>query len=221
MLPENINQVKAEPSKQLLTPDNSVFLFIDQEPQMYFGLGSHDPAAVLNAIVGLAKAAKVWDVPTVYTTVAADSFTGYLPYQQQEVFPDKTPIDRSTLNAWEDERIVDAIKQSGRTKLVVSGMWTEVCLLLPVLSALEQGYEVYVVTDASGGQTVEAHESAMVRMTQAGAIPVTWMQVMLELQRDWARTETYDEVMQIIKDHGGAYGMGVQYAQKLPKDAPR
>lgn len=219
MLAKNIKDVQPKPSEQLLTPDNSVFLFIDQEPQMYFGLGSDDPSSVLNAIIGLAKATKVWDIPTIYTTVEASTFTGYLPTQQLQVYPDKTVIDRSTLNAWEDERIVDAVKESGRTKIVMSGMWTEVCLLLPVLSALEQGYEVYVVADASGGQTPAAHEHAMTRMTQAGAVPVTWMQVMLELQRDWARKETYDQVMGIIKEHGGAYGMGVQYVEKLPKDA--
>jgi nicotinamidase-related amidase len=204
--------VKAEPSGDLITPDNSVFLFVDHQPQMFFGVGSDDRQSIINATVGLAKAANAFGVPAVVTTVAAESFSGHLLPALAQVFPDAKVIDRTTMNAWEDDRVVEAIKATGRRKIVLSGLWTEVCLVLPALSALGQGYEVYVVADASGGVTKAAHEHALLRMTKAGAVPVTWIQVLLELQRDWARAETYGPVTDIVKAHGGAYGLGLYYA---------
>lgn len=204
--------VKAEPSEDLITPDNSVFLFVDHQPQMFFGVGSDDRQSIINATVGLAKAAKAFGVPVVVTTVAAESFSGHLLPALAEVFPDAKVIDRTTMNAWEDDRVVEAIRATGRRKIVLSGLWTEVCLVLPALSALGQGYEVYVVADASGGVTKAAHEHALLRMTKAGAVPVTWIQLLLELQRDWARVETYGPVTDIVKAHGGAYGLGLHYA---------
>jgi nicotinamidase-related amidase len=206
------DNVKAVPSADLITPDNSVFLFVDHQPQMFFGVGSGDRTAIINATVGLAKAAKAFNVPTILTTVAAQSFSGNLLPDLAAVFPGQEIIDRSTMNAWEDERVVEAIKATGRTKIVISGLWTEVCLVLPVLSALGQGYEIYVVADASGGVTPEAHNLALTRMVNAGAVPVTWLQVLLELQRDWARGETYAAVAAIVKAHGGAYGLGMHFA---------
>ncbi|MGW7365836.1 hydrolase [Streptomyces sp. NPDC054841] len=211
----DFTQVKAAPSPDLLTPDNAVMLFVDHQPQMFFGVGSGDRTAVINSTVGLAKAAKAFDVPVVLTTVAAESFSGPLLPQLAEVFPKEQIIDRTTMNAWEDRAVVEAVKATGRKKIVLSGLWTEVCLVLPALSALGQGYEVYVVADASGGVTKEAHEHALQRMISAGAVPVTWIQVLLELQRDWARTETYGAVMEIVKEHAGAYGLGVVYAQSV------
>ncbi|MER6070597.1 hydrolase [Streptomyces sp. NPDC001393] len=211
----NIANVKAAPSPDLLTPENSVMLFVDHQPQMFFGTASGDRTAIVNATVGLAKAAKAFGVPTVLTTVAAESFSGPLLPQLAEVFPGQEVIDRTTMNAWEDNAVVEAIKATGRRKIVISGLWTEVCIVLPVLSALGQGYEVYVVADASGGVTPQAHEHAIERMVNAGAVPVTWIQVLLELQRDWARAETYLPVMEIVKEHGGAYGLGVVYAQSV------
>ena len=211
----NIAEVTAAPSPDLLTPDNAVMLFVDHQPQMFFGTGSGDRTGIINATVGLAKAAKVFDVPVVLTTVAAESFSGPILPQLAEVFPDQKIIDRTTMNAWEDSAVVEAIKATGRKKIVISGLWTEVCIVLPVLSALGQGYEVYVVADASGGVSPQAHEHAVQRMIQAGAVPVTWIQVLLELQRDWARTETYVEVTDLVKEHGGAYGMGIVYAQSV------
>ncbi|MGW2396952.1 hydrolase [Kitasatospora sp. NPDC001664] len=208
-------QVTAAPSADLLTPDNAVMLFVDHQPQMFFGTGSGDRAAIVNATTGLAKAARAFGVPAVLTTVAAESFSGPLLPQLAEVFPDQQPIDRTTMNAWEDEALVAAVKATGRRKIVLSGLWTEVCLVLPALSALGQGYEVYVVSDASGGVSPAAHEHAIQRMVAAGAVPVTWVQVLLELQRDWARQETYGAVMEIVKAHAGAYGLGVVYAQSL------
>ena len=125
------------------------------------------------------------------------------------------PIDRTTMNAWEDRNLVDAVTKTGRKKIVVAALWTEVCLATATLSALDDGFEVYIVTDASGGVTVEAHEMAIQRMIQAGAVPVTWLQVLLEWQRDWARQETYDAVLRVAKEHGGAYGLGIVYAKAM------
>ncbi|MFE4394630.1 hydrolase [Kitasatospora xanthocidica] len=209
----DLTQVSATPSPDLLTPDNAVVLFVDHQPQMFFGTGSGDRTAIVNATVGLAKAARAFDVPTVLTTVAAESFSGPLLPQLAAVFPKAEVLDRTSMNAWEDEAVVEAVKATGRGKVVIAGLWTEVCLVLPVLSMIDQGYEVYVVTDASGGVSPQAHEHAVQRMTQAGAVPVTWVQVLLELQRDWARTETYGVVTDIVKEHGGAYGLGIVYAQ--------
>ncbi|MFF4316132.1 hydrolase [Streptomyces sp. NPDC001507] len=207
--------VTATPGPDLLTPDNCAVLFVDHQPQMFFGTGSGDRTAIVNSTLGLAKAANAFGVPVVLSTVAAESFSGPIMPQLADVFPDQKIIDRSTMNAWEDEAFVEAVKATGRKKLVIAGLWTEVCVVLPALSAIAQGYEVYVVADASGGVTPQAHEHAVQRMVQAGAAPVTWVQVLLELQRDWARTETYEAVTDVVKEHGGAYGLGLVYAQSM------
>ncbi len=211
----DFDAVQAVPSADLLTPDNAMMLFVDHQPQMFFGAASADRAGVINATVGLAKAARVFDVPVVLSTVAAESFSGPLLPQLREVFPKHEIVDRTSMNAWEDQALVDAVRATGRTKIVLSGLWSEVCLVMPALSALGQGYEVYVVADASAGVTPAAHEHAMQRMTAAGAVPVTWLQVLLELQRDWARTETYAATTEVVKEHGGAYGLGIVYAQAV------
>ncbi|MFB7949209.1 hydrolase [Kitasatospora phosalacinea] len=208
-------QVKAAPSPDLLTPENAVVLFVDHQPQMFFGTGSGDRTSIVNSTIGLAKTARAFDVPVVLSTVAAESFSGPILPQLADVFPEQEVIDRSTMNAWEDPAFVAAVKATGRGKIILAGLWTEVCLVLPALSALGQGYEVYVVADASGGVSPAAHEHALQRMVAAGAVPVTWVQVLLELQRDWARQETYGAVMDIVKEHGGAYGLGVVYAQAV------
>ncbi len=199
----------------LLTPQNSTLLLVDHQPQMAFGVQSHDRGLILNNTVGLAKAAKAFKVPTILTTVAAETFSGPLFPDIQAVFPEQKPIDRTTMNAWEDERVRNAVGQAERPKLIIAGLWTEVCVVLPMIDAKEAGYEVYVVADASGGTSQEAHELAMARMIQAGAIPVTWQQVMLEWQRDWARQETYAAVNDIVRQHSGAYGMGIDYARTM------
>ncbi|GEC03240.1 hydrolase [Streptomyces spinoverrucosus] len=203
------------PSPDLLTPDNAVFLFADHQPQMFFATGSDDRGAIINATVGLAKAAAAFDVPTVLTTVAADSFSGPIMPQLAKVFPDHKIIDRTTMNPWEEPAVVAAVESTGRKKLVISGLWTEVCVALPALSALHKGYEVYVVTDACGGATPAAHQNAVERMTAAGAIPINWLAVMLELQRDWGRQATYGAVLDIVQEHAGAYGQGVVYAKRF------
>ncbi len=202
-------------SPRLLTPDNCVLLLIDHQPQMAFATHSIDGQTLVNNVTGLAKSAKVFGVPTILTTVAAESFSGPIFPPLQAVFPSYKPIDRTTMNAWEDPRVVDAVRKIGRRKMVMAALWTEVCLSTAVLSAIDDGYEVYIVADASGGVTSEAHETAMRRMIQAGAVPTTWLQVLLEWQRDWARTETYDAVMEVAKEHGGAYGLGIGYAKVM------
>lgn len=212
--------VSAEPtvngaSSKLLTSQNSALILIDHQPQMAFATHSIDTLALINNVTGLAKAAKVFKVPTILTTVASKSFSGPLFPAVQAVFPEQKPIDRTTMNSWEDKNFLDAVKKTGRKKLVIAALWTEVCLMGPALGAIDDGYEVYIVTDASGGVSPEAHEMAIRRMIQAGAVPVTWLQVLLEYQRDWARQETYIPVNNIAKEHAGAYGLGIDYAKTM------
>jgi len=202
-------------SLELLTPNNCTLALIDHEPQMFFGVQSGDRETIINNVVGLAKTAKLFKVPTVLTTVAAKSFSGPLIPQLQAVFPDQKPIDRTSMNSWEDQNFVTAIKKTNRKKIVMAALWTEVCLAFPAISAIKDGYEVYAVIDASGASSIEAHETAIKRMIQAGVVPVTWLQVLCELQRDWARKETYPAVMQLIKEHAGAYGCGVFYVETM------
>ena len=205
----------AAPSPRLLTPNNHTLILIDHQPQMAFATKSIDIAELRNNVTGLAKAATVFKVPTILTTVAAKSFSGPIFPELQAVFPDQKPIDRTTMNTWEDQRVVDQVKKFGRKKVVMAALWTEVCLVEPVLSAIDDGYDVYIVTDASGGVSKEAHDAAVQRMVQAGAHPVTWLQYMLELQRDWARGETYAPVMKVATEHGGGYGLGIIYATEM------
>ncbi len=206
--------------KGLLTPDNCVVCLIDHEPQMNFGVASTDRDVLLNNTILLAKSAKVFDVPVVLTTVGAEEFSGYMYPQILDVFPDQVVIDRSSLNAWEDETFRAAVEKTGRRNLVLSALWTEVCLALPAIHALADGFNVFVVEDACGGVSKTVHDAAMRRVESAGAIPITAMAFMLELQRDWARKNTYDDVMAVLKEHGGAYGQGVEYNQTMRQDAP-
>lgn len=197
---------------QLLTPDNHTLMLIDHEGQMALAVGSHPLELVLNATAGLAKAAALFAVPTIVTTVSERTFSGPLFPAIREVFPDEhTRIDRTTMNPWEDAAVRRRVEQIGRRKLVLAGLWTEVCVALPAIHAIEDGYQAYVVADACGGVSAEAHERAVQRMVQAGARPLTWMQYLLELQRDWARHETSGRVGAIARQHGGAYGIGIEY----------
>lgn len=204
-----------EPAKSLLTPSNHSLILIDHQPQMAFATRSHSVESIRNNVTGLAKAAKAFKVPTILTTVAAESFSGPILPEIQAVFPNQTPIDRTTMNTWEDKRVTDKVKSFKKNKIVIAALWTEVCGVGPVLSALDEGYEVYFVTDASGGVSKEAHDMAVQRMIQAGAKPITWLQYMLELQRDWARTGTYADVTGIAKEHAGGYGLGIIYATEM------
>ncbi|MGE5522645.1 MAG: hydrolase [Rhodospirillaceae bacterium] len=205
---------------ELLTPQNSSVIFIDHQPQMAFGVTSIDRQLLKNNVVGLAKAARTFGVPTILTSVETESFSGYIWPELLAVFPNQKPIERTSMNSWEDRKFVQAVKKTERKKLVIAALWTEVCLLFPALQAIADGYEVYAVVDASGGTSTIAHDAAMQRMIQAGVIPVTWQQVMLEYQRDWARKETYDAVIDIVKEHSGAYGMGVEYAYTMVHKQP-
>lgn len=206
---------------ELLNPQNSAVIFIDHQPQMAFGVANIDRQQLKNNTVGLAKAAKIFNVPTIYTSVETESFSGYIWPELLAVHPESTPIERTSMNSWEDPKFVEAVKATGRKKLVMAALWTEVCLNFPTLMAIEAGYEVYIVTDASGGTSVDAHERSIDRMVQAGAIPVTWQQVLLEYQRDWSRKETYDAVMGLVQEHSGVYGMGVDYAYTMVHKAPQ
>jgi nicotinamidase-related amidase len=207
---------------EVLTPANSQIIFIDQQPQMAFGVQSMDRQVLKNNVVGLAKAAKTFNIPTTITTVESESFSGFTYPELLDVFPDQPTLERTSMNSWDDQKVRDALKKNGRKKVVVAGLWTEVCNTTFALCAmLEGGYEIYMVADASGGTSKDAHDFAMQRMVQAGVVPVTWQQVLLEWQRDWARKETYDAVMEIVKEHSGAYGMGVDYAYTRVHNAPQ
>ena len=212
----------SNPKLEVLTPQNSQLIFIDQQPQMAFGVQSMDRQTLKNNVVALAKAAKVFKIPTIITTVETQGFSGYTYPELLDVFPDAPLLERSSMNSWDDQKVRDALKANRRNKVVVSGNWTEVCNVTFALSAiLEGGYEIYMVADASGGTSKEAHDYAMQRMIQVGVVPVTWQQVMLEWQRDWARQETYNAVMTIVREHSGAYGMGVDYAYTMVHKAPQ
>ena len=207
---------------EVLTPQNSQMIFIDHQPQMAFGVQSIDRQVLKNNTVGLAKAAKVFRIPTTITTVETESFSGFAYPELLDVFPDAKVLERTSMNSWDDKKVRDSLAAAGRKKVVVSGLWTEVCNNTFALCAmLEGGYEIYMVSDASGGTSKEAHDMAMQRMIQAGVVPVTWQQVLLEWQRDWARRDTYDAVMAIVREHSGAYGMGVDYAYTMVHKAPQ
>lgn len=205
---------------ELLNPLNSALILIDFQPQMTFGVANIDRQTLFNNVMLLAKAAKIFNVPTVLTTVETKSFSGNFWPQVLDIFPGQEPVERSSMNSWEDAKLVEAVVATGRKKLVMAALWTEVCLTFPALEAIKAGYEVYAVEDASGGTSVAAHNAAMRRIEQAGAVPVTALQVLLEYQRDWAHKDTYNAVIEVVKEHCGAYGQGVEYAYTMVHGAP-
>lgn len=212
----------SNPKLEVLTPQNCQVIFIDQQPQMAFGVQSIDKQTLKNNVVGLAKAAKIFNIPTTITTVETTSFSGYTYPELLDVFSGQAVLERTSMNSWDDQKVRDALAKNGKKKVVVSGLWTEVCNNTFALSAMDEGdYEIYMVADASGGTSKEAHDYAMQRMVQAGVVPVTWQQVLLEWQRDWARRESYDAVMALVKQHSGGYGMGVDYAYTMVHKAPQ
>jgi nicotinamidase-related amidase len=216
---QNSARVKRS-EKGLLTPDNCVVAVIDLQPQMLFGVANFDRQTIINNNVALLKAVKVFDVPLVLSTVETKSFSGNMWPQIQAVFPNQTPIERSSMNSWDDKNFVAAIEKSGKKKIVLSGLWTETCVALPTVQAIHDNYEVYVVEDCCGDVSQLSHDNAMKRVIQAGAKPVTALSVMLEWQRDWAERDTYDAIMDIVKTHFGAYGVGVEYAYTMVHGAP-
>ena len=205
--------------KGLLTPDNCVATFIDHQPQMLFGVSNFDRQGIVNNVVALAKATRVFNIPVVLSTVETNSFSGNIWPQLKAIFPDHTPIERSSMDSWDDKNFVGAVQKTGKKKIVLAGLWTETCVALTTVQALFDGYEVFVVEDCCGDVSQLSHDNAMKRIVQAGAKPVTSLSVMLEWQRDWANTGTYNAVMDIVKNHFGAYGMGVEYAYTMVRGA--
>src|SRR5437870_8276671 len=198
----------------LLTPEESVLVLIDHQPFQFANLHSHEPMMIINNVIGVAKAAKIFNVPTILTTVVEDR-GGKLIKGLQEVFPDQKPIDRTWINTWEDARVVDEVKKTGRKKLVMAALWTEICLAMPAIQAAGEGYEVYAVTDAPGGVSAEAHEMAVRRMVMAGVVPITWLAVASELQRDWARQDTAKALGESVLDPAGATGTSFAWELQL------
>lgn len=198
----------------LLRPADSILVLIDHQPFQFANLHSHEPTLIINNVVALAKTAKVFDVPTVLTTVVEDR-GGHIIKGLQDVFPEQKPIDRTFINTWEDPRVTDIVKQSGRKQLVMAGLYTEICLAMPAIQALEEGYDVFVVTDASGGVSAEAHDMAVRRMVQAGCVPITTTAVLGEWQRDWARLDTAAGVAGIVLEHGGGGAVALAWELQL------
>lgn len=210
--------VTASPAaaKGLLAPNDHLLMLIDFQSQMAFPLRSMDVATLRSNVAMIAKGARGFGVPTLVTTVAAKSFSGPMFPELIELGGDGVDVvDRTTMNSWEDANIVDRVNRAAKSRVVMAGLWTSVCIVGPVLSALEQGFEVFVVTDACGDVSDEAHERAVTRMVARGAVPMTSLQYLLELQRDWARAATYDLTTGIARVHAGGYGLGIQYAKDM------
>ncbi|MDY0746369.1 hydrolase [Paucibacter sp. R3-3] len=203
------------PGSRLLDPSNHALLLIDFQPQMAFAVQSTDMVQLRNNAALIARAAAGFKVPTVLTTVAEKTFSGPMFGEIGEAFPGQEMLDRTSMNTWEDANVIRVVNAIGRDRLVFAGLWTSVCIVGPVLSALEQGYEALVITDACADVSVEAHQRAIERMVQAGASPMTSLQYLLELQRDWARGETYGLTTGIANRLGGTYGLGVVYANTM------
>lgn len=211
------NGIAQKPSSELLNPTNHALVLIDHESQMGFAVKNIDITELRNNTAIVAGASKIFNIPTVVTTVAEKSFSGPVFREVSEFYPAGTYIDRTTMNTWEDVNAYKAITGKGKKKIVLAGLWTSVCIVGPALSAKAEGYDVYVITDASGDVSKEAHDMAINRMVQAGVKTMTSIQYLLELQRDWARSETYKAVTDLVKKYGGAYGIGIQYAHEMLK----
>ncbi len=208
---------KATPTAgaKLLTPHDHTLIMIDFQSQMSFATKSIDPVSLRNNAALVANAAAGFGVSTILTTVAEKSFSGPMFTEVTDPFPGQGLLDRTSMNTWEDAAVIDQVNKINKGRIVLAGLWTSVCIVGPALSALDQGFEVYVIADACGDVSTEAHEVALQRMIQAGARPMTALQYMLELQRDWARTETYELTTGIAKKYGGAYGLGIIYAKSM------
>jgi nicotinamidase-related amidase len=208
-------QATPTPGKTLLDPEDHVLVMIDYQPQMAFATKSIDAVLLRNNAALVAHSARIFTVPTMLTTVAEKTFSGPIFDEIKAAHPQASIIDRTTMNMWEDAHVLEQFNNLGKTKVAFAGMWTSVCILGPALSAIDQGFEAYVIADACGDVSEEAHERAMARMGQAGVRPMTSLQYLLELQRDWARSETYGAVTALAKELGGAYGLGIAYAKAM------
>ena len=204
----------------LLTKDDTALVFIDHQPQMTFGVANIDRQLLKNNVLLLAKAAKEYGVPTILTTVETQAFSGPMWPELLDVFPEQEPIERTGMNSWDTEAFREAVKATGKTNIIIAGLWTEVCVTWPTLQMLAEGYNIYVVEDACGATSTMAHDAAMKRCVQAGAVPMTTIATVLEFQRDWAQREHYDDLMTLFKEHGGAYGQGIEYAYTMVHGAP-
>lgn len=210
-----MSQATATPGKLLLTPKDHALILIDFQSQMAFATKSIDAVALRNNAALISHAAAGFGVPTILTTVAEKSFSGPMFDEISAAFPGQAMLDRTSMNTWEDAAVIARVNAIGRKRLVMAGLWTSVCIVGPALSAIDQGFEVYVITDACGDVSAEAHQSAVDRMVQAGVRPMTSLQYLLELQRDWARTDTYELTTGIARRFGGAYGLGIVYAKAM------
>jgi nicotinamidase-related amidase len=206
---------KPTPGNTLLSPADHTLILIDFQSQMAFATKSIDPVMLRNNAALVANAARIFNVSTIPTTVAEKTFSGPMFDEIKAAFSKAKFFDRTSMNTWEDKAVVEEINRIGKTRIVLAGLWTSVCIVGPALSALDQGFEVYVIADACGDVSDEAHERAIDRMVQAGARPMTSVQYLLELQRDWARSETYDATTGLAKTYGGAYGLGLIYAKSM------
>jgi nicotinamidase-related amidase len=206
---------------KLYTPQDSAVVFIDYQPQMTFGVASIDRATLINNVTLLAKVAKEFKVPSVLTAVETESFSGYVWPQLLDVFPGQEVVERSSMNSWDDPGFRKAIEATGRKNILMTGLWTEVCVTWPTIEMLAAGYTIYVVEDCCGATSPEAHEAALSRMVQAGAVRLTTIPALLEWQRDWANREHYDALMGLLKQQAGAYGIGVEYAYTMVHKAPQ
>lgn len=207
--------------QRLYTPQDAAVVFIDHQPQMTFGVANIDRATLINNVTLLAKVAKLFNVPTVLTAVETESFSGYVWPQLLDVFPGKEVVERTSMNAWDDAGFRRAIEATGRKNIIMTGLWTEVCVTWPTIEMLGDGYNIYVVEDCCGATSPAAQEAALSRMVQAGAVRLTTIAGLLEFQRDWKNREHYDELMDLLKQHAGAYGAGIEYAYTLVHKAPQ
>src|SRR5712692_10765215 len=198
----------------LLRPEDSILVLIDHEPYQFANLNSHEPTMIVNNVIALAKTAKVFNVPTILSTVLEER-GGYLIKGLQDVFPDQKPIDRTFINTWQDRRVVDAVKKTGRKKLIMAALWTEICLAMPAIQAAGEDYDVYAVTDASGGVSIEAHEMGVRRMMMAGVVPMNWLAVASEWQRDWGRKDSAKALGEAVLPHTGAAGTSFAWELEL------
>ncbi|MCX6951243.1 MAG: hydrolase [Verrucomicrobia bacterium] len=206
---------------KLYTPQDTAVVFIDHQPQMTFGVASIDRTALINNVTLLAKVAKEFGVPTVLTAVETESFSGYVWPQLLDVFPGQKVVERSSMNSWDDAGFRAAVEATGRKNIIMTGLWTEVCVTWPTIEMLGAGYNIYVVEDCCGATSPEAQEAALSRMVQAGAVRLTTLGALLEWQRDWAKREHYGALMGLLKQQAGAYGCGVEYAYTMVHKAPQ
>jgi nicotinamidase-related amidase len=210
-----MSTAKPTPGKTLLNAPDHTLIMIDFQSQMAFATKSIDPVVLRNNAGLVANAARVFDVSTILTTVAEKSFSGPMFDEIKAAFPKAKMLDRTSMNTWEDKNVIEEVNRIGKSRVVICGLWTSVCIVGPALSALDQGFEVYVITDACGDVSDEAHERAVTRMVQLGVRPMTALQYLLELQRDWARSATYEATTGLAKTFGGAYGLGIIYAKAM------